>query len=153
MGVCFIASRPLSSTIVLGVTLSLIVFVGFWRLAERTIRLEFQSDAEDIGFLLEKSVDQSLHHLEAVAAFYRASPQVTRSRFREFVTPFLSHSTGIQALEWVPHVPGTLRQAYERKARVDSFSCFQINEKNHEGKEVVKASIWSRKQWTPWDSF
>lgn len=100
---------------------------------ERT-RAEFARSAESRAAWLKQDLDANLHELECLAAAYSTWPQISRSQFRSFVTPFLAQGPGIQALEWIPRVPASCRPDYEAAARKEGFPDFQITERRAQGR-------------------
>ncbi len=101
-----------------------------------TIR-EFDLASQQRISLIKRGWEDSRLELEAIAALFDSSDQVTRAEFRTFVGRLLPGSKGIQALEWVPRVPRTYRRSYVEKARRDGFPTFEINTKNEASKVVA----------------
>ncbi len=139
----FVGKRPRSGyrqvviTLLSGLVLSSIVFAMALRWENRTIELEFQQEAEDHISALSRGMEPNLLVLESIGAFYAASQQVERLEFREFVKPLLSHHPGIQALEWIPRIPASQRDAYKKAARSEGFPHFQITEQNAQGQMIL----------------
>ncbi|NQU07609.1 MAG: CHASE domain-containing protein, partial [Candidatus Abyssubacteria bacterium] len=131
---------PVVLTLLLGVTLSLTGFftARYWEY--QRVQDRFETSAEKRDMALVKNIELSLHELEGLGALFAASQKVEREEFGEFVKPFLSRYPGIQALEWIPHVPDSRRSAYEEAARRDGFPGFQFTERNTSGKMVRAAT-------------
>jgi len=58
---------------------------------------------------------------------------VTRKEFRAFCNSYILNHRGIQAIEWIPRVSYSLRDAYENAAQVDGYPAFQITKQDLQG--------------------
>ena len=85
---------------------------------------------------MKREIDSDLQTLLSLQAFYFGSHKVERSDFKDFVKPILSRHPGIQALEWIPRIPNSQRETYEKAARRDGFPGFQITDRETQGKMV-----------------
>jgi CHASE1-domain containing sensor protein len=103
------------------------------------IETGFQLAAEDRFSVLEREIESNLETLLALKAFYSPSQKIIRSQFRDFVASLLSHHPSIKALEWIPLVIVSQREAYEAAAKRDGFSDFKIAERQPQG-EMVRAT-------------
>jgi CHASE1-domain containing sensor protein len=125
-----LAPRYLVAAAVLafGLAASLTVFVLSSRSDEQERQAEFNALAEHRINTLRASLDQHLHEVHSLKAFFTASHAVTRSEFGEFAEQLLLDNDGIQALEWIPRVVHEQRQDYEARARQDGLGGFTIQE-------------------------
>ncbi len=117
----------------MGCGLTLIAFYGVWQLGNQAVAARFERAAEAIASSLRQRVERSLQALESVADLHAASDAVDRDEFHRFVAPLLVRDPSLQAIAWVPRVPGTERDAYERAAREDGYPWFQITERDATG--------------------
>ena len=126
--------------------LTVIAFRATLKWEQQEIEAGFQLAAEDRFSALEREIESNLEALLALKAFYTASQRITRSQFRDFVAPLLSHHPSIQALEWIPLVTDSQRDVYEAEAKRDGFSDFEISERGAQEK-MVRAN--KRKEYFP----
>jgi PAS domain S-box-containing protein len=75
---------------------------------------------------LEKEVAVGIEALHALHSLYDCSQEVTREEFAAFARMTLSRRPSIQALEWIPCVPGHQREVYEERARRDGLAEYFI---------------------------
>ena len=122
--------------IVVGIGLSLLTFMAVRHRESREMELRFEQDALERHDSLKREIEFDLQTLEAITAFYRASPEVDRSAFRTFVKTLLDRHPGIHALEWIPRLPAAQRKTYEARAKRDGFPGFQITERDARGRMV-----------------
>ena len=124
---------PLLVAVVIGVLLTVGIFVILWDLEGKNARASFDSVARERLDALETNVDLTVNNLVSVDAFFDASHRVDRARFARFAAPLLTQNKAIQALEWIPRVPKNLRSNYERDARGGGFRSFQFTERLPQG--------------------
>lgn len=126
-------------TVLTGLVLSVLVFFVMRGWENHSLQQELEISAKVHLSGLVKNLESSLLRLEAIHAFYAASREVERHEFRRFVKPLLSTDPSIQALEWIPKIAASQREAYEKAARLDGFFEFKITERKAQG-EMVKAA-------------
>jgi CHASE1-domain containing sensor protein len=100
-------------------------------------RHEFDQHAAQLAARAEDSFDTPLEVLRSIPAFYAASEEVTRAEFRAFVKPALDRYPWIYALEWIPRVPGSEREAYEAAAKNDGIADFHFKQDAPSGPPVI----------------
>ncbi|HEY5496983.1 MAG TPA: CHASE domain-containing protein, partial [Syntrophales bacterium] len=117
-----------------GLLMSAIAFavVRNWEHQER--RADFSIAAENRYAALKREVESDIEILSYVRAFYLHAKVVTRSEFHNFTESLLLQHPGIQALEWIPRVPYSQREEYEKEAKRDGFKDFQITEQSAQNK-------------------
>jgi len=120
---------PLLVAVVIGVLLTVGIFVILWDLEGKNARASFDSVARERLDALETNVDLTVNNLVSVDAFFDASHRVDRARFARFAAPLLTQNKAIQALEWIPRVPKNLRSNYERDACGGGFRSFHFTER------------------------
>ncbi|MCW9016012.1 MAG: CHASE domain-containing protein, partial [Kangiellaceae bacterium] len=98
----------------------------------------FERHAMVYANAIERQFENNRLVVEDVAAFFLASDNVRREDFRTFTTPKLERYSSIQALEWVPKVPHSLRQEYEAEAR-RYYKDFRFTERDPSGNLVESA--------------
>ena len=111
--------------ILTGIALSAIAFIVARDLDFQKIRKEFEQDSEERYEALRREIELNLNVLDSIKAFYNPN-RISRLQFREFVGHFLVRHPSIQALEWIPRIPNSQREAYEKMARNDGFPHFQL---------------------------
>jgi len=121
-----------------GLMLTAIAFavVRNWERQER--RTDFSIAVENRYAALEREVKSGIEVLSSIRAFYLHAKVVTRSEFHNFTESLLLQHHGIQALEWIPRVPYSQREEYEKAAQRDGFKDFQITEQSARDK-IAKA--------------
>jgi PAS domain S-box-containing protein len=119
---------PALVALIAGTAVSLAVAWGFRRGEWHRIQIEFAAAAHDRCRAVEKNSEEHQLILESVRSLFAASERVERHEFRAFTAPLLSRRPGIQALGWIPRVPGAQRAEYEEGARKDGLESFQISE-------------------------
>ncbi|MDA1137645.1 MAG: CHASE domain-containing protein [Planctomycetota bacterium] len=130
---------PIALAVGIGTLLSVLAFRFVGNLQDGKIRSEFERDAGDVASLLQKTVDQTLYELESITSFFRASGEVSRSQFKEFVQSHLARTKSIQALEWIPRISHQEREKYVQAALDDGVQSFSIREKAATG-EMLRAT-------------
>ena len=110
--------------------------VVFWWLrgrAEAEKRAAFDREATAVVSNLRSALERPLEVLEASAALFEASADVTRAEFGDFVRPALERHPGVRALEWIPLVERGQRRSYEEAARRDGLIGFEFRERGPDG--------------------
>jgi len=119
---------------VLGVAVSILVSSLNYYSDEKLMRTEFNEDVENRFSALRREIDSNLDVLASLQALYYVSKDVDSSEFRNFTNHFLKQHASIQALEWIPRVPDSRREAYETAARREGSPVFQFTERIAQGK-------------------
>lgn len=128
----------LGGVLIVGLLLSLAIFLALRRLEDQNALTTFHDVAHERFAVLETNIQLSLDNVPALRGLFDASHLVERQGFARFTSSLLDHDQTIQALEWVPRVPADLRSSYEAEARRDGLSSFQIIEKAP-NREMAKA--------------
>jgi PAS domain S-box-containing protein len=118
----------------LGVALSVFISALSYRADKDLMRAQFTEATENRYSTLKRELESNLDALTSLQALYYASKEVEKAEFRDFSSHILKQHASIQALEWIPRVPDSRREAYERAARVEGFPDFQITERVEQGK-------------------
>jgi PAS domain S-box-containing protein len=102
---------------------------------KKLLQSEFNEAAENRYSALKRELDSDIAVLESLQAlYYTSTKDLERSEFRNFTSHILKQHTSIQALNWIPRVPDSRREAYERAARREGFPAFQFTERIAQGK-------------------
>ena len=120
---------PICLAALLAVILFLNVRAGEWKRAQ----LVFERRTNHLTQALMKTLNSYSDVLYSIEGLFKSSQEVDRSEFAKFVERSLARHPGIQALEWIPRVPGTELAVYEAKARQDGYPGFQIKELDPRG--------------------
>jgi len=102
-------------------------------------RLMFERRSSDLSHNLWSRIESDVDVVFNIERFFKASGVITRNDFQTFVKRFLQKKPGIQALEWVPRIPASQRQEYEKRASEDLGTAFHFRELQADG-QLVKAS-------------
>ncbi len=128
------------ATVILVACIGLILsFSGFFivRRAEiQKLKTEYHLHAREHVDLLEREIHTNFEALRSVNSFFQSTEVITREEFRAFTEDIFQRNHGFQALEWVPRIPSSQREDYERAARIDGFQDFQITEHQEQGKMI-----------------
>ncbi len=121
-------------TVLLGVGLSLLLFVAVRARERAQQRTDFERQSAQLALALQSSFDVPLEVLRSVPAFFEASDQISRQEFRAFVRGALARYPWIYALEWIPRVPHGQRLQFEEQAARDGFSGYHFKQDAPSGK-------------------
>jgi len=122
--------------LIAGSALSVAAFFHSRSLGEQRVREEFDRASGNRVSAFRRVVVAGINALESLGSFHEASHEVERQEFSSFVKPLLAHNPGIQALEWIPRVPGEQRSAVEQAARDDGHSGFEFKERDARGNMI-----------------
>ena len=139
-------SYRVTLTFAAGLVCSSIAFAIVWDLEQKKIAQEFERDSVEIAVSIERSIEKNLQNIESIVSFYNASETVSRQEFQKFTKNYLATNPEIQALEWIPRVADREREAYERAARLDGLTQFEISEQN-DRQQLIRAK--SRPEYFP----
>ncbi len=107
---------------------------------ERTsIKNAFERQAEDLAEAMRVNVQAHLDALYSLEAFFATSNEVTREDFHVFSHRLLLRHPAIQAVSWNPYVQDADREVFEKRARAEGYSGFEITERDGEG-NLVRAA-------------
>lgn len=118
---------------VLAVSFTLAAFYVLRGFEQRAVQAEFQSSASERMDHLTGSLRLSLVHLDALGAYFDATPRVDRALFHQLARPLLDEKSPIAALEWVPRVSNAERAAMIASARQDGLPQFDFTERDASG--------------------
>ncbi len=107
--------RVLAAVLGLAAVAVLVAFTTARRLESTRMKLEFEREANERVRAVRAEVESYINDLYAISALFRSSNLVTRAEFREFTHPLHARHRGLRAFDWVPRVPGAVREAYERQ--------------------------------------
>ena len=91
---------------------------------------EIRFEAAKVAFEQMRSVLYSMRTL------YQGSQSVDRQEFRLVVSDFIKQTPGIEALAWIPKVPGSERQKFEAQARQQGYKDYLIKQRGPDGKLI-----------------
>jgi diguanylate cyclase (GGDEF)-like protein/PAS domain S-box-containing protein len=108
---------------------------------ESLIEQEFHQQGSSVANIIQNGIDRNIEILEAIAALYNTrSGFATRGEFQSLAHTLLPRHKDIQALEWIPRVPGEQRAAYEARARKDGLPAFRFTEPDNQGEMAPAAT-------------
>lgn len=134
------------SPIIIAVLLTILLFLTVRADEWERVKLEFNNRADRLAMAVIQETDANIDILYFIQGLFEASQKVERTEFHDFVEQlFLKHNY-IQALEWIPRIPDAQRKQYEKEARGEGYTDFQIRELDTEGKMVT---IYKKKEYYP----
>ena len=111
------------------VTFSLI---SHWE--NRSLRAQFEQDAQHAASLISHRMDSQLDQIQALERLLTIHPQITREQWREFVTPLLETHPGTQNFGWSPLIRDSDRNRFEAQVREkEHFPDYRILGRNKLG--------------------
>jgi len=105
---------------------------------ERRIETEFRRRAESRTYVLQEQVGRAVDLLFSLRTLFVYSEDVTRQEFHGAAADLLKRHPEIQAVEWVPRVRASEREACEAAARQQGLKDFRFTEPTETG-GVVRA--------------
>ncbi len=136
-----------AAIVVLGVALSILVSSFSYYSDKKLIQAAFNEAAENRYSALKRELANNLAVLTSLQALYYSSGKyIERSEFRNFTNYILKQHPGIKALYWIPRVPASRREAFERGAKREGFPEFQFTERIAQGKMKREGN---RKEYFP----
>ncbi|MBW1694475.1 MAG: PAS domain S-box protein, partial [Deltaproteobacteria bacterium] len=127
----------------IGIIISLVVFHLERQEHQITTQSIFEEQFEERFLAISSELKRNLAAVKSTGAFFDASGYVDPREFSIFATHFLENIKSIQALEWIPRVPGSERERFEKNAKSEGFDTFKITEREKQG-EMVRAAIRSK---------
>ena len=94
----------------------------------KDVERNFYSEVEVRKVKLRDSLTAATEILHALEGLFLSSDQVSRTDFKTFSQHMFSETESLQALEWVPLVLGTEREAFEASVRAEGFPNFELTE-------------------------
>ena len=127
--------RPLLPMILLGLTVSLLLFLATLQLEQRSNEAHFRELADQRINAVRINVAAALNTVAILAGHFEITPKdgTSRNEFNHLVTPVIARHPFIQALEWIPRIKQDERQTYEKLAQADGLENFHFTERNADG--------------------
>jgi len=130
---------PVSTTFIIGLLVSAVVFINVKHLEEKELRQKFNNIALNISTDLEKEVNTQLYTLSTLSTIFETAEFVDRYEFYALATPLYKRSTVFKAIAWAPIVSSAEQARYESFAESDGFPDFHFFEKNARGERISAA--------------
>ncbi len=123
------------TTVLLGVLLSIVLFIAVHRSEDSRTRSEFLELADERISSVSLNIGIAVDTVSMLASHFAVSAPGATSRadFLTLTKPLISHHRFIQALEWIPRVPDAQRAAREAAARAGGDAGFQFTERDPAG--------------------
>ena len=126
--------------VLVSLALTCVVFLNVRAAEWKRAQLVFERQSLDITDSLLANLNSYMEVMHSIDSFYLANASVDRNAFHLFTLGLLGRHPGIQALEWIPEIPGKERSFYEDAARGDGFSHFQVSAQDGQKKLVPAPS-------------
>ena len=126
--------------VLIAFALTVAVFLNVRKEEWKRAQLVFERQSRDITDSLFANLNSYMEVMYSIGEFYRVGASVDRNAFHLLTEGLLSRHPGIQALEWIPRIPGGQRSFYEDAARGDGFLQFGISALDSQKKLVAAPS-------------
>jgi len=127
----------LGSFLALGAGLGLALSVAGYVSARASERRESQARFERAAANRVAALEVALAHIEddlaALGGFLAVSNSPDRSEFGALASRIEKRHPGTQALEWIPRIPDSEREGFERSLHAEGLGLFQITERRARG--------------------
>ncbi|HXI51353.1 MAG TPA: ATP-binding protein [Candidatus Saccharimonadales bacterium] len=127
------ARRLLVIIAIVGALVSIACFLFVRHAEERRWQAEFERRAGVLATALQRDVEDQLHLLRSIGAFYFSSQEVDRQEFNGFTREAFGRLAGVSSLEWIPRVPAAWRDHHEKAARRSGLPTYQIQDREPRG--------------------
>jgi|GEM_PF-962302 len=117
--------------------LAVLLFVRTSAWEQDAVRFDFENRSAQLASGVRMNVDGALDALYSVGSLFASTPQVDRQAFHIFGDRLLAREPDIKAIEWIPRVRLSERDAYREAARRDGYPLYNITERTPAGKLVV----------------
>lgn len=129
--------------IILSLTVGFLVAISLYFFVDSSekqrIRITFDNAANDRAVSIQRALAHKMDTFNAMTAFFQAvGTDVDPEVFKEYVMPFITQDSSIQAMEWIPYVRHENRTEFTANAQT-LYPDFQITELNADGKIVTAA--------------
>ena len=114
-----------------GFSIAAFLAVRWWE--SRDIAATFQTLADERASAVKDTFEREVGMLTMVRTSLMTDGKVEKDEFRELLEPFHSHDKSIEAVEWLPRVLNSDRQAFEAAAQHNGFEAFHITETGKAG--------------------
>jgi signal transduction histidine kinase len=119
---------PVSLVVMVGILISIVVFVMTRNYYIATDRQQFQRDAAFYSANLKSDVERHVTSLAAIHAFVSASHDVSRWEFSAFANQILPKNSGFKSVLWLPQVLQKQRSAFETDLQRDGLYGLRLRE-------------------------
>jgi len=122
-----VGAGTLALIVLIGISVSLVFYWVLEQQARRDLEEKFLTQAAAQEEALSRRLQADLQELKTLGRLLALEDSVSRQAFHTF-TASLLNDKGIQALEWIPRVPASERQAFEELARQDGLENYTFLE-------------------------
>ncbi len=129
-------NRPAWIALGIGLVLSVGAFLAANKVQSHHLADEFERDAYRHVQTLKHEIEADILCVEAVGAFFDSSQSVTRDEFSQFASEMLDYRHCMRALEWIPRVEGSQREAFEAEAVANGAQGFRILDLESQGQMI-----------------
>jgi class 3 adenylate cyclase/CHASE1-domain containing sensor protein len=127
---------PSASLLAAGLLISVGASAIVGKLEESQISDDFDSVAHPQIHDLHREIQANLGTVQSLLAFFQSTRQVNRTEFQTFASSQMAQHRSLKALEWLPRVPMSDCEEFERRAREDGYPEFRITELTEDGRIV-----------------
>lgn len=117
---------PVFLTFIFGLGLSLAAYGIAYRREKAKAKVILEQRADNLAIALQNKINNYIQVTQALAAFYRASDEVTRQEFTDFSQTFFQNYPGITGMAWAKLVFSSERSAYEEMLKTEGFPNWRI---------------------------
>lgn len=131
------ARLPAVVALLTGLCLSTMAFAFVWQWEEKQSNQEFASAAQSHFRALQRGLDEYIHSLKALKAFFEVSQNVNRDQFETFAGRLLADQKGVQNFSWVPVVTSAERSAFEAETARSGLPEYRIRAVTPDDKLII----------------
>jgi PAS domain S-box-containing protein len=96
---------------------------------KQRVSVQFEEYLTDRSHALKVGILTAFEALHSLRALFESREEVTREEFATFVRGALARHPSVQAMEWVPRVPGSDREAHEAQGRASGLTGYVITDR------------------------
>jgi len=126
----------LAFVVITGMVLSTMSGLFLYKVEERAIIAEFQSDVDERAASLYRELVMNFETLRSLAILFNGNAVPEWHQFSIEAKKILSRHHDIQALEWIPRIAHSERSAYE-SIQLQGLPAFEILERQKQGSMII----------------
>ena len=111
----------------LAIVLMLVTSNNVWKYQENKWEKNLEQEGIKNTQIIKEKFESYEREIMGIASLFQSSQKITRSDFKNYVTPLLKAHNFINSIKWVPRVQNKQRLFIETIGKQDGFNKFQFN--------------------------